>query len=274
MTTHHDSRSTRLPVIFAPHGGGPWPFVELGFPRHEIETLADALRSIPLIPRTDVKQLLVITGHWEEDAVTLTTSEKPPMLYDYYGFPDEAYQLQWPAPGAVDLAAKVGQLLTDAGIDWKTNDQRGYDHGTFIPMKVAFPQADIPVLQMSLRADFDPAFHIELGRALAPLREQGVLIIGSGMSFHNLRAMRQPGGEKVAQQFHDWLLDALRKPEAQRNEALAQWEHAPGARFSHPKEEHLLPLMVVSGAGGADPMGVLYDGTIFGYPHVGVTFGA
>lgn len=273
MTAFADRRLTRLPVLFVPHGGGPWPFVDLGFPRHEVETLADALRGIPHLARVDVQALLVISAHWEEPEVTLMTSPSPPMLYDYYGFPDEAYAIQWPAPGAPELAQKVEQLLKAAGVPWKEDAQRGYDHGTFVPLKLAYPRADVPVLQISLRADFDPRFHIELGRILALLREQGVLIIGTGMSFHNLRALRQSNGKAMAVEFDQWLKQTMHLSTDQRLDRLANWEQAPHARFAHPREEHLLPLMVIAGAAGEDRATPFYEGTIMGWPHAGFSFG-
>jgi len=184
------AKTSRMPVVFVPHGGGPWPFVDLGFPPGEMKELATYLESVRTLPKVAPKALLVISAHWEEKVATLMTAPRPPMLYDYYGFPPESYKLTWPAPGAPALATRVQELLSQAGIPSATDDQRGFDHGTFVPLKLTYPDASIPTLQLSLLASLDPAAHLALGRALAPLRDEGVFIIGSGMTFHNLRIGR------------------------------------------------------------------------------------
>jgi aromatic ring-opening dioxygenase catalytic subunit (LigB family) len=254
----------RVPVVFVPHGGGPWPFIdtplgELG----ELEELAAYLRSIPSVPRTPPRALLVISGHWEEPVPTVMTSPHPPMLYDYYGFPPESYRISWPAPGDPSLAAHVRELLENAGFRTAEDAKRGFDHGTFVPLKLAYPQAEIPTVQLSMKRGLDPKEHIAVGRALAPLRDEGVFMIGSGMTFHNLRAF-SPQAAPAAEAFDHWLRESVTLDEAQRNEKLTRWAEAPAARIAQPREDHLVPLMVIAGAAGADRATVPYNGTIVG----------
>jgi aromatic ring-opening dioxygenase catalytic subunit (LigB family) len=252
----------RLPVVFLPHGGGPWPFVDLGMgDAAGEEALTTYLRSVAQVPRERPRALLVISAHWEEAVPTVMTSAHPPMLYDYYGFPEEAYRITWPAPGAPKLAARVRGLLAAAGISSAEDARRGFDHGTFVPLKLTYPDADLPVVQLSLQAGLDPRAHLELGRALAPLRDEGVFIVGSGMTFHNLAAFRDPRAGPVSESFDAWLREATTRPPAERDERLIAWAKAPSARLAHPREEHLVPLMVVAGAAGADRARVAYSGT-------------
>jgi aromatic ring-opening dioxygenase catalytic subunit (LigB family) len=254
----------RMPVVFVPHGGGPWPFVEIGFPRADVDRLADYLRSVSAIPPSRPKALLVVSAHWEKPVPTVMASAHPPILYDYYGFPPESYEITWPAPGAPDLAARVQQLLGDAGIRSGADAERGFDHGTFVPLKLTYPDADVPAAQLSLKRGLDPAEHLAIGRALAPLRNEGVFIIGSGMTFHNLRAFRDPRAAPVAETFDAWLREAMVQDPPERNRQLEQWASAPAARAAHPREEHLLPLMVVSGAAGDDRAVVGFNDTFAG----------
>jgi aromatic ring-opening dioxygenase catalytic subunit (LigB family) len=248
--------ATRFPSLFIPHGGGPWPFLDGPMGRQGFWRGLDGyLRGLDAALGARPKALLVISGHWEAPRPTLSTAKAPGMLYDYYGFPEHTYRIDYPAPGAPDLAPRVEALLAAAGLASDEDAERGYDHGTFVPLMVMYPDADIPVLQLSLRDDLDPAAHIALGRALAPLRDEGVLILGSGLSYHNLRGFfsRDPGGDVAAQAFDDWLTEAVEQADiAERDRRLTAWETAPGARACHPREEHLLPLMVAAGAGGAD----------------------
>ncbi len=203
--------------------------------------------SLPEPPRA----ILVISGHWEAPAFAFSASEAPSLIFDYYGFPPETYQLSWPAPGAPWLAKQAAALLDEAGLPTAIEPERGFDHGVFVPLKVALPQADIPVAQMSLHASFDPALHLAAGRALASLRDEGVLVLGSGMSFHNLRAMGDPRVEAPSREFDRWLTTAIEAEAAERVALLSRWESAPWARLCHPREEHLLPLMVAAGASDA-----------------------
>lgn len=260
----------RMPTLFVPHGGGPWPFVEVGLgSKEEQDKLAGYLRSI----HREAKALLVISAHWEEPAPTVMTSEHPPMLYDYYGFPPESYAITWPAPGKPALASRVRALLEGAGFKTGADPERGYDHGTFVPLKVAYPKAEVPVVQLSLKKGLDPKEHIAMGRALAPLRDEGVFIIGSGMTYHNLRAFG-PSAKPVSEAFDAWLREAATAPPAERDARLSEWTAAPSARLAHPREEHLLPLMVVAGAAGEDRGALGYDGTILGLRLSAYHFGA
>lgn len=254
----------RMPVVFLPHGGGPWPFVDLGLDQTEFDELASYLRSIPALPRTPPRALLVISAHWEEAVPTVMTAERPPLLFDYYGFPASSYELTWPAPGQPQLAARVRELLGDAGFQTAADAQRGFDHGTFVPLKLAYPRADVPTVQLSLKAGLDPAEHLDIGRALAPLRDEGVFILGSGMSFHNLRAFRDPRSRPVAESFDAWLRTAATLAEEDRDWNLQRWDRAPSARLAHPREEHLLPLLVAAGAAGTDRGALAYNGTFAG----------
>lgn len=261
---HDDTKraaDTRLPVAFIPHGGGPWPFVDLGFgERREIDALASYLRGLGALTPTRPRALLVVSAHWEEPVPTVMTAERPPLLFDYYNFPPESYQLTWPAPGEPTVAARVQQLLSAAGIASAANGERGFDHGTFIPLKLAFPEADVPTVQLSLKRGLDPTEHLAIGRALAPLRDEGVLIVGSGMSYHNMRGFGG-AGKASAETFDAWLRGAATSAPAERAQQLSAWATAPSARAAHPREEHLLPLMVVAGAAGADPGRVAYNDT-------------
>jgi aromatic ring-opening dioxygenase catalytic subunit (LigB family) len=252
----------RLPVVFLPHGGGPWPFVDLRIgSKAEQAELATYLRSVAAVPRTSPKAVLVISAHWEEAVPTVMTSAAPPMLYDYYGFPPESYQITWPAPGEPALAHRVRALLAGAGFESAENAERGFDHGTFVPLKLAYPNADVPTVQLSLKRGLDPKEHLALGRALAPLRDEGVFIVGSGMTFHNLRAFG-PQSSQAAEAFDGWLRESAALPQVDRDARLSDWTNAPSARQAHPREEHLIPLMVVAGAAGADRGTLAYNGKI------------
>jgi aromatic ring-opening dioxygenase catalytic subunit (LigB family) len=228
--------------------------------RNARETLD--LRREPKLAREIVpRALVVISGHWEEKVVTIQNNPAPPLLYDYYGFPESTYQITFPAPGAPEIATRISELLKASGIECTYDHARGFDHGVFIPLKVAFPKADVPIVQVSLLASMDPAKHIRLGQALAPLRDEGVLIIGSGMSYHNMRTlmshMRGTNGRAPnagSQRFDDWLEQVLtRMRPNERVPGLTHWDTAPAARDAHPREEHLLPLHVAVGAAGNDP---------------------
>jgi aromatic ring-opening dioxygenase catalytic subunit (LigB family) len=262
-----------MPVVFVPHGGGPWPFVDIGMPRIEVELLAGYLRGLRELTATPPRALLVISAHWEAALPTVMTGARPPLLYDYSGFPPEAYRIAWPAPGDPELAARVGELLAAAGIDSDADERRGYDHGTFIPLALPYPKAEMPTVQLSLIEGLDPQAHLDLGRALAPLRDEGVLIIGSGMSFHNLRGFGDPRVRPIAHAFDTWLRDAATRAPQHRDRELARWATAPGARLAHPREEHLLPLMVVAGAAGDDRGRIGFSGHVFGTALSGYHFG-
>jgi 4,5-DOPA dioxygenase extradiol len=266
---------TTLPSLFIPHGGGPCFFMDPnGGPADPMWQpmqgyLAGLIDSLPERPRA----ILLVSGHWEEDQVTVHVGSGQPLLYDYGGFPEHTYRLRWDAPNAPDVAARTKALLEGAGFPVGEERERGWDHGVFIPMMVAVPGADIPLVQLSLRKDLDPAAHIAIGKALAPLRDEGVLIVGSGMSFHNLRA-RGPQVTPVADEWDAALVGAVTDTDpARRAERVAAWDKLPHAHFAHPREEHLLPLMVALGAGGDDPAVCDYRDHVLGWAVSGFRFG-
>ena len=263
----------RMPVAFLPHGGGPWPFVDLGFPRGELEDMARYLRSVAQLPKAPPRALLVISAHWEAPVPTVMTSPAPPLLYDYVGFPPESYRVRWPAPGSPALAARVRELLSASGIASAEDARRGFDHGTFVPLSLLYPGAEVPTVQLSLVAGLDPAEHLALGRALRPLRDEGVFILGSGMTFHDLRTFFDPRAHGVSAAFDAWLRSAVTGAPATRDAQLADWEQAPLARRAHPREEHLLPLHVVAGAAGEDAGVESWSGTHLGHRLSGFHFG-
>ncbi len=238
--------STRLPTYFISHGGGPWPYVP--DMRRSMRELEISLQDIPRQIGTSPKAILMISAHWEEPTFTVMSNPAPPMLYDYGGFPEHTYHVIYPAPGSPKLAARVKALLESAGMPAKLDANRGFDHGTFCPLVVMYPEADVPVVQLSLRTGLNPTEHLALGRALASLRDEGVLIVGSGLSYHNLRALG-PAGKAPSAAFDQWLHETLIKATpVVRSIQLIEWEKAPAARHAHPREEHLIPLMVAVGA--------------------------
>jgi aromatic ring-opening dioxygenase catalytic subunit (LigB family) len=242
-----------MPTLFIPHGGGPCFFMDWTMgPKDTWDRMAAWLRRVnSTLPRTPTA-LLVVSGHWETKVATVLASKAPPLLFDYHGFPKSTYELTWPAPGSPELATRVSELLAQAGIESARDMERGYDHGVFVPLKVAYPEAQIPTVQLSLQERLDPREHLAIGRALAPLRDEGVLIVGSGMSYHNMRGFGSSSGRTSSEAFDAWLAGAVEKEPEARDAALAAWAKAPSARESHPREEHLLPLMVAAGAAGKD----------------------
>jgi aromatic ring-opening dioxygenase catalytic subunit (LigB family) len=249
--------SQRFPVLFISHGGGPWPWM-LERMAGRYDKLAAALRRIPAEVGDTPAAILMVSAHWEEPVFTAMTHPHPPMLYDYHGFPEDTYRVRYPAPGAPALAAQACERLEAAGIATGRDAERGFDHGVFSPMQVMYPEAQVPVAQLSLRQGLDPREHLAAGRALAPLRDAGVLIVGSGLSYHNLRAFG-PAARAASAPFDDWLQRTLAIADpAAREAALAAWESAPAARAAHPREEHLLPLMVAVGAAGGDRAACVY----------------
>lgn len=244
--------STRFPVFFLSHGGGPWPWVD-GMKEMFAKT-AREFTALPASLPAKPKAVLVITGHWEAPTFSVSTSAHPPMDYDYSGFPEHTYHLKYPAPGSPALAQRVQELLSQAGIASNADPHRGFDHGTFVPLSLMYKEADVPVVLLSLKSDYDPAEHLRAGAAIAALRDEGVLIIGSGLTYHNMSDFGRPSSTPVAAAFESYLQVAVTQPDATvRNRMLVEWETAPSARLAHPREDHLLPLMVVAGAAGDDP---------------------
>lgn len=237
----------------------------LGDPGHQ--AMVEFMRQLPSrLSRPEA--ILVISAHWEESAPTLLGAENPPMFYDYYGFPDEAYTITYPAPGHPGLAQRIAGMLERNHIPARVDSRRGYDHGLFIPLMLMYPQADIPCLQLSLIRGLDPAAHIVLGRALRQLQSENILVLGSGFSFHNMRAffsgtMGAPDPANNA--FQDWLIETCTGPLSQqeREQRLIAWEKAPNARYCHPREEHLLPLHVCQGMANRAAT-VIFDDEILG----------
>jgi len=248
----------RLPVYFISHGGGPWSYMN-GDSRAPYAKLEASLAGMPRQIGATPAAVLMISAHWEEDEFTLTSNPKPPMIYDYGGFPDYTYHIHYDAPGDPKLAARAKGLLESAGIAARLDAGRGYDHGAFTPLKVIYPEADVPVVQLSLKTGLDPATHLAIGRAIAPLRDEGVLIVGSGLSYHNLRQFFSPLAWGPSREFDAWLNGALLGGSTNdRDKLLTGWENAPSARAAHPREEHLLPLMVSAGAAGDDRAELAY----------------
>lgn len=218
--------------------------------------------------------IVVVSAHWEAATVRVTSAPQPPLIYDYHGFPEHTYALSYAAPGHRELADGLTQRLNHAGIEAVTDPNRGFDHGVFIPLKLMFPAANIPVVQISLQQSLDPVLHLRIGEVLAPLRDDSVLIVGSGMSFHNLPLMMSgtPTNES-ADVFDDWLSETCLSPPALRNSALSQWERAPSARIAHPREEHLLPLMVAAGAAHNDSASCVFKDRVMGSTVSAFAFG-
>jgi aromatic ring-opening dioxygenase catalytic subunit (LigB family) len=238
--------------------------------------MAAFLRGLSADVGATPRAILAVTGHWETDDLRVTAALNPPLIYDYYGFPESTYHLQYPAPGAPGLAAEVAALLRVAGFPTVEDAERGFDHGVFIPFLLAFPEATIPVVELSVRRDLDPAAHIAIGRALAPLREDGVLILATGMSYHNLRSFfsSDPRATAASEAFDGWLTAAVCAPDPlERERHLIAWEGAPAARLCHPEEEHLIPLMVAAGAAGADAATHTYSDRVLGKALSGFRFG-
>jgi aromatic ring-opening dioxygenase catalytic subunit (LigB family) len=264
--------SSRFPVYFVSHGGGPWPWME-----DRRAAFARTVREIGALPQrlpAPPKAVLVITGHWEAPQFMVSTAAWPAMDYDYYGFPEHTYQLQYPAPGSPALAQRVRGLLQEAGLPCGEDPERGFDHGTFVPLYLMYPDADVPVVLLSMKSGYDPREHLQAGQALQPLRDEGVLILGSGLTYHNMRGFNQDASTAPATAFEDWLNQAVTQPDArQRNEMLAHWAQAPAARLAHPREDHLIPLLVAAGAAGEDIGHRLFVDHVMKVPMASYEFG-
>lgn len=264
---------SRQPVFFISHGGGPWPYV------NELQKMygqtEQQLRSLPGRLPARPKAVVVISGHWEAPEFSVSTAAKPPMEYDYFGFPAHTYDIQYTAPGDPVLATETQDLLKAAGFDAAADSTRGFDHGVFVPLGLMFPDADVPIVMVSVKSSYDPAEHVAAGRALAPLRDAGVLIVGSGLNYHNMRGFGLASSTVVAEAFTHYLDGAVANPNVRaREEQLIQWERAPGARAAHPREDHLMPLLVAAGAAGGDTGKVLFSETVMKIPMTSYVFGA
>ena len=260
----HATPPLELPTYFLSHGAGPWPWMGDNVFGLDHSHLRTSIEQIPQEVGTAPTTVLVISGEWEADEFTVQTNPHPPMLYDYGGFPEFTYRIRYPAAGSPAVAARITTLLGEAGIRVDADPHRGYSHGTFSPMHIAWPDADLPVLELSIKASYDVDEHLAVGRALAPLRREGVLIIGSGSSYHNLRPTDPHLAARASRQWDDWLTAAVTGAPEQRSGLLQQWHRAPAARVAHPREDHLLPLMVVAGAAGTEPGHRTYHEDSFG----------
>ncbi len=255
-------------VLYIPHGGGPLPLLEDPGHRPMVDLMARLREDLPR-----PQAVVVISAHWEEPVATVMAAAQPAMLYDYYGFPEEAYRITYPAPGDPHLAQRIADLLAEAGIPNRLDRERGFDHGAFVPLMLLYPEANIPTLQISVVRGLDPALHMAMGKALRPLLAENILFLGSGFSFHNMRAFfgRQPGEPDPANDaFQEWLIETCTAamPEEEREQRLVGWKKAPHARYCHPREEHLLPLHVCQGIAGR-PATLIFDGEIAGVRAVG-----
>ncbi|TPX64146.1 hypothetical protein SpCBS45565_g06107 [Spizellomyces sp. 'palustris'] len=242
----------RAPALFLPHGGGPMPLLNDAGHRDLITFLTKTGRKY-LNPRP--KAILLVTAHWETRNPTVSTVSNPELLYDYYNFPPETYNIDFPAKGDPKVAKRVVDLLQNAGFKTQTDAERGWDHGVFVPLKLYLPDFDIPIIPMSVLTSQDAAEHYRIGKALEPLRDEGVMIIGSGMSFHNMRAMRGRLGFSgtLNEPFDDAVDEAVKIASSdERGKVLSAWDKMEGALDSHPSgaAEHFMPLLVVAGAGG------------------------
>jgi 4,5-DOPA dioxygenase extradiol len=237
-----------LGILFLSHGAGPLPL--LGEEAH-----SEMVKNLKLLAEEIDKPsaILLISAHWEEEIPTVTSAAKPSLIYDYYGFPEESYSIEYSCSGEPLLAEQVGQLLIRSGMETKLDEHRGFDHGLFVPLKIMYPDADIPCIQLSLLKSLDPAEHIRIGSALSGIKYEKLLIIGSGFSFHNMKAFFETettDSKAMNENFEQWLIDTCSGSdieEAERISRLENWENAPFARYCHPREEHLLPLHVCYG---------------------------
>jgi 4,5-DOPA dioxygenase extradiol len=255
-----EAKERLAPVLYIPHGGGPLPlFGHAGHAR-----LVDFLETIPGDLGTP-DAIVLVSAHWEAAQPTVTGAALPPLIYDYFGFPQKAYQVAYPAPGEPLLASRICRLLSDGGIDARLDKDRGFDHGLFVPLKLMYPAAAIPCVQLSLVRGLDPAEHLRIGKALAGLRTENILVVGSGFSFHNMQAFSfgdNPVPDKRNENFDSWLLETCTHPDLapdEREARLAAWEQAEHARYCHPREEHLLPLHICYGMAGTAAQVVFND---------------
>lgn len=242
-----DNLNQNSQITYLSHGGGPLPILD--DPSHD--EMIEFMKKLPnKIKRPD--SIIVISAHWEEDIVTIQSGSEPDIMYDYSGFPEASYNIKYPCKGDRDLALKISGLFRENDIVHRLDDNRPYDHGSYIPLKMIYPNADIPVLQISLHHNLDPFTHLNIGKALRPLLEENILIIGSGFSFHNMRQFDFSGKnieDSLNNEFQDKLIEICcsEKDEKKRMEYFMNWENIPGAKYCHPREEHLLPLLVCVG---------------------------
>jgi 4,5-DOPA dioxygenase extradiol len=252
------SHAAALPAIFLSHGSPDLPL--------RPSAVTDFLKQLGAHWEKP-NAILVISAHWGTDRPIVSAAPDPRTIHDFSGFPTALYQMTYPAPGAPELASRVAALLTQAGIPTEIHPQRGLDHGAWVPLRLMYPDADIPVTQLSIQPYADPAHHLAIGQALAPLRQDGVLILASGSATHNLRELGRYANEPTppdwVQDFSDWLADAI--AHGKTDDLLNYRQRAPHAVRNHPTDEHLLPLFAALGAGGQQAEGrSLHDSYTFG----------
>ncbi len=254
-----EAASQILPAVFVSHGA-PTLAVEENDTTDFLKQLGRMLGK----PRA----VLCVSAHWNTGAPAVSAAERPRTIHDFGGFAEELYSISYPAPGAPTLAARVAELLGGSGIDCSVSAERGLDHGAWVPLRLLYPEADVPVAQLSIQPQLDPIHHLRLGRALAPLRGEGVLLLATGSVTHNLSTLAPGGPPPVwAREFDEWLFRKITRGE--EDELLNYRSLAPHARLAHPTDEHLLPLFVALGA-GSDGEGIL-DGRAL---HRGWTVGS
>ena len=252
-------------VLYIPHGGGPMPLL----PESRQQPLSLFLQGLgDKLRKPDA--IVVLSAHWEADPVQITSASSPELYFDYYGFPPETYEYQYPCPGHPQLAQQIADHLNNRKIQVKLDAERGLDHGVFVPLMLMYPQADIPVIQISLRPDLDAGFHVALGTALSDFEFDNLLWLGSGFSFHNMKALmskRDDSPDALNQAFEDWLAETLSAENLSiedRTKRLAEWQQAPGGLYCHPREEHLLPLHICFGLGQGAATN-WFDGQVGGF---------
>jgi aromatic ring-opening dioxygenase catalytic subunit (LigB family) len=255
--------ASRLPTFYIPHGGGPCFFMDSPIAR-AWDPLAAFLRELPSTLAQRPSAIVVVSAHWEAARATVTSRIDPPLIFDYYGFPPETYALRYDAPGSPQIAHRVIELLGAANIAASADVRRGFDHGVFVPFMLIEPAGAIPIVELSLVAGLDAAQHLAIGAALAPLRDEGILIVGSGMSYHNVPAFLSSAKAPGSETFDAWLAQTATAEPQTRRAHLRDWQHAPDARRAHPREEHLLPLMVAAGAAGNDRGAQIFHERIIG----------
>ncbi|GMM70843.1 class III extradiol ring-cleavage dioxygenase [Alteromonas gracilis] len=253
--------STQITTAYISHGGGPLPLLEMqlseaaarpNYHREMIDVLTALSEEIP-----KPNAIVVVSAHWESREINVTTNAYPTLNYDYYGFPEEAYSIRYDAKGEPSLATSIVDGLNKKGINASGNETRGFDHGMFIPLSIMYPDADIPVVQLSLAADLNAAKHVALGEALRDILAahqsmDRILVLGSGSSFHNMKGFfdNSDVALKRARNFNAWLQDTVHSSaysESERKGKLIEWFKGPNALYAHPREEHLLPLHVCYG---------------------------
>lgn len=250
-------------VIYISHGGGPLPI--LGDASHE--SMVKFMKTLPSKLHKP-KAIVVFSAHWEEDIIKVQSNIQPDLIYDYYGFPEVSYQLKYNSKGQPELAKEITETLIESGVSCELSKDRPYDHGSYIPLMLMYPEADIPVIQVSLSHSLKAQTHYNIGKALQPLMSRNILWIGSGFSFHNMRAFDFSGTNTIDQKndaFQNALIEICCHGSftPHKAQALLQWDQLEGARYCHPREEHLLPLHICVGL--AESRGeIIFDDYIIG----------